>query len=87
MKQVQYLAESLGCRTKLDYREDFKEYTLFIKTKLKLIESQTPKPIKVRQAARLITDVYEIRSQGCVHIETDGPDGSFLVGEGFIACH
>jgi hypothetical protein len=87
MKQVQYLAESLGCRTNLSYREDFKEYTLFIKTKLKLIESQTPKPIKVRQDTRLITDVYEIKSQGCVHIETDGADGSFLVGEGFIACH
>ena len=51
------------------------------------MESQTPKPIKVRQAARLIMDVYEIEPQGCVHIETDGPDGSFLVGEGFIACH
>lgn len=87
MKQVQYLAESLGCKTSLTYREDFKEYTLFIKTRLKLMESQTPKPIKVRQAARLIMDVYEIEPQGCVHIETDGPDGSFLVGEGFIACH
>ena len=86
-KQVQYLAESLGCRTKLEYREDYREYTLIIKTKLKLLEFQTPKPIKVRQAARLITDVYEIQSQGCVHIETDSPDGSFLVGEGFIACH
>ena len=87
MKQVQYLAESLGCKTSLTYREDYAEYTLFIKTRLKLMESQTPKPIKVRQAARLIMDVYEIEPQGCVHIETDGPDGSFLVGEGFIACH
>jgi replicative DNA helicase len=87
MKQVQYLAESLGCRTKLEYREDYKEYTLLVKTKLKLLEYQTPKPLKVRQATRLITDVYEIKSQGCVHIETDSPDGSFLVGEGFIACH
>ena len=87
MKQVQYLAESLGCKTKLEYTESRGVYTLIIKTKLKLIESQTPKPIKVRQDARLITDVYEIKPQGCVHIETNGPDGSFLVGEGFIACH
>jgi len=87
IKQVQYLAESLGCRTKLEYRGDYKEYSLFVKTKLKLLKSQIPKPIKVRQATRLITDVYEIASQGCVHIETDGPDGTFLVGEGFIACH
>ena len=87
MKQVQYLAESLGCRTNLSYREDYAHYILFIKTKLKLLEHQTPKPIKVRQDARLVTDVYEIEPQGCVHIETDSPDGTFLVGEGFIACH
>jgi replicative DNA helicase len=87
MKQVQYLAESLGCKTRLEYFESSRIYALTIKTKLKLLESQTPKPIKVRQAARLVTDVYQIPSQGCVHIETDSPDGSFLVGEGFIACH
>lgn len=87
MKQVQYLAESLGCKTKLEYNKSSNIYSLIIKTKLKLLEHQTPKPIKVRQATRLVTDVYEIEPQGCVHIETDGPDGSFLVGEGFIACH
>lgn len=87
VKQIQYLAESLGAKTQLDYREDLKEFNLFIKIKHKLLETQTPKPIKVRQHWRLITDVYEIPSQGCVHIETDGPDGTFLVGEGFIACN
>ena len=87
VKQVQYLAESLGAKTQLDYREDLKEFNLFIKTKHKLLKNQTPKPIKVRQHWRLITDVYEIEPQGCVHIETDGPDGTFLVGEGFIACN
>jgi replicative DNA helicase len=87
VKQIQYLAESLGAKTQLDYREDLKEFNLFIKTKHKLIENQTPKPIKVRQHWRLVTDAYEIKSQGCVHIETDGPDNSILVGEGFIACH
>lgn len=87
MKQVQYIAESLGCTTKLFFHEHLKEYNLFIKTKLQLIHSQTPKPIKIRQDKRLITDVYEIEPQNCVHIETDNPDGGFLVGEGFIACH
>ena len=86
VKQIQYLAESLGAKTALHYREDLKEFNLFITTKHKLLENQTPKPIKVRQHWRLITGVEEIKSQGCVHIETDGPDGSFLVGEGFIAC-
>ena len=87
VKQVQYLAESLGAKTTLNYREDLKEFNLFIRIKHKLLEQQTPKPIKVRQHWRLITDVYEIEPQGCVHIETDGPDGTFLVGEGFIACN
>jgi hypothetical protein len=87
IKQIQYLAESLGAKTQLDYREDLKEFNLFIKTKHKLLENQTPKPVKVRQHWRLITDVYEIEPQGCVHIETDSQDGTFLVGEGFIACH
>ena len=87
VKQIQYLAESLGAKTQLDYREDVKVFNLFIKTKHKLLENQTPKPVKVRQHWRLVTDVYEIKSQGCVHIETNGPDNSILVGEGFIACH
>ena len=86
VKQIQYLAESLGGKTALHYRDDLKEFNLFITIKHKLLENQTPKPIKVRQHWRLITDVQEIESQGCVHIETSGSDGSFLVGEGFIAC-
>lgn len=87
MKQIQYLAESLGCKTRLDGPHPSNGYMLFIKTKLKLIESQTPKPIKVRQSWRMITDVYELPPQNCVHVETDSPNGTFLVGEGFIACH
>lgn len=87
VKQIQYLAESLGGKTALHYREDLKEFNLFITIKHKLLENQTPKPVKVRQHWRLITDVYEIKSQGCVHIETNGLDGSFLVGEGFIVCN
>lgn len=87
MKQIQYLAESLGCKTKLDGPHPRNGYVLFIKTKLKLLICQTPKPIKVRQDWRMITDVYELPSQNCVHIETNSPHGTFLVGEGFIACH
>lgn len=83
IRQVQYLAESLGCKTTL-MGGDF--YTLYIKTKLQLTPNQQPKPIKVRQHWRLIEDVYEITPQGCVHIETTNPDTGFLVGEGFIAC-
>jgi len=84
IRQVQYLAESLGCKTSLI---GGKFFTLYIKTKLHLTPNQQPKPIKVRQNWRLVEEIYEIQSQGCVHIETTDPDSGFLVGEGFIACH
>lgn len=84
IRQIQYLAESLGCKTTL---MEGKFYTLYIKTKLHLIPNQQQKPVKVRQNWRLVQEIYEIVPQGCVHIETTDPDNGFLVGEGFIACH
>jgi replicative DNA helicase len=84
--QVQYLAESLGARTILDYDQYKNYYTVFIRTRLQLTHEQIPRPIKVRQEWRLVKDVYEIDPQACVHIETEGFDNSYLVGEGFIPC-
>jgi len=84
--QVQQLAESLGCKTVMIHNPIRKYYTVFITTKLQLTHEQTPKPIKVRQTWRLVSDIYEIKPQNCVHIETDGEDSTFLVGEGFIPC-
>jgi hypothetical protein len=86
-KQVQMLAESLGCKTALEYKTTEQKFVLSIKTRLKLMDHQTPKTIKLRQNYRFVTDIQEIQPQACVHIQTNGPDGSFLVGEGFIACH
>jgi hypothetical protein len=86
-RQVQMLAESLGCKTSLNYKPTEKKFVLTIKTRLKLTDEQTPRPIKLRQGWRLISAVREIQPQACVYIQTNGPDGSFLVGEGFIACH
>ena len=85
-QQVQYLSESLGCKTVMEYDNTKHYYTVTITTRIKLTPNQIPRPMKVRQEWRLIADVYEIAPQSCVHIETDGPDNSFLVGEGFIAC-
>jgi replicative DNA helicase len=85
-QQVQYLSESLGCKTVMEYDRTKNYYTVTITTRLKLIPNQNPRPIKVRQEWRLISDVYEIEPQSCIHIETDGQDKSFLVGEGFIPC-
>jgi len=86
VKQIQYLAETLGCKTVLEGRNPLSGYTVYIKTKLKLMEHQTSKPIKVRQNWRMITKIEKIIPQACVHIELDGDDSTMLVEEGFIAC-
>jgi len=86
IRQVQNLAESLGCKTSLVQHDLHKHYTLTIRTSLKLLETQEPKPSKVRQNWRYITKVNEIKPQGCVYIETNSPDKSFLVEEGYITC-
>jgi len=86
VKQIQYLAETLGCKTKLDGPDPTTGYTVQIKTKLKLMEEQIPKPIKVRQNWRMLSKIEPITPQACVHIEIDGEDKSMLVEEGFIAC-
>jgi len=86
VKQIQYLAETLGCKTLLEGPNPLSGYTVYIKTKLKLMEHQTPAPIKVRQNWRMITKIEEITPQACVHIELDGDDSTMLVEEGFIAC-
>lgn len=84
--QIQYLAESLGCVTSMYEDPYLKNYAVFIKTKLRLIEEQMSRPVKVRPNWRLVKKIEPIKPQMCVHIETDGKDNSFLVGEGFIPC-
>ena len=82
-KQIQYLAESLGCKTKL---EEYKgQFTLFIKTRLRLIENQISPNIKVRQQWRFVDSIEPVKPQNCIHIETEGADNNILVGEGFVA--
>lgn len=78
--QVQYLAESLGYRTSMNYNRIYNYYSVVINTKEK--EGAT-----VRKEWRLVAKIQQIEPQSCVHIETDGEDGSILVGEGFIPCH
>ena len=83
---VQGLVESLGGKTRLVFLEQRKTYQLIFKTRLKLVHNQKSKPIKIHQARRYIENITKIQPQSCVHIETDGPDNSYLVGEGFISC-
>jgi len=86
ISQIQYLAESLGCRTTMQYDPARKTHTVFMRTKMKLLPQQEQKPNVVHFQRRYINKLTKLPDQLCVHIETDGPDQTILVGEGFIAC-
>jgi replicative DNA helicase len=84
--KIQHLAESLGSNTTLVLYKFNNTFRLTFKTPFKLLDNQQPKILKVHPSRRRIIDVQKITPQSCVHIETDGEDGTFLVGEGYIAC-
>lgn len=86
IQQVQMLTESLGHRTKVEHESTKKYYTIYFKSRIKLMEHQVSPPVKVHHARRFVKQIEPLPAQQCVHIETDGDDNSFLVGEGFIAC-
>lgn len=86
MHRIQGLVESLGCRTHMEYSESIGYYTLSFKTWHNIHPDQQPLKNKVHQSRRYVRQIEEIQPQLCVHIETDGEDGSFLAGEGFITC-
>lgn len=86
IRQIQAIVESLGCRSTLVYDDSVKNYRLFFRSKIKLVENQVSKPVKVHYARRYITKVTPIAPQKCVHVQTEEPNGSILVGEGFISC-
>jgi hypothetical protein len=77
----------MGLRTVVTLNEARKTYTIFFKSRLKLMEHQESPAIKVHISRRYIKKITPIQGQLCVHIETDDPDNSIVVGEGFIACH
>lgn len=84
--QFQALVESLGHKTTFEVNEYRNNYIIVFRTKLQLVPNQEPytKPI-VHMARRYITRIEKLPEQLCVHIETEGADNSYLVGEGFIA--
>ena len=85
VSQIQVLAESLGCKTKIHFNKHLKNYTLSFKTKHVLVPYQRSKPVKVHHARRYVTKINSIPDQLCVYIETTGQDNTILVGEGFIS--
>jgi len=86
LKQIQWLVESLGHKTTFFTHPQLNNHTLTFKSRLHLIPNQTPPSKKRIIDRRYIREIYEIRQQPCVHIETNGYQGTFLVGEGFISC-
>jgi hypothetical protein len=85
VQQVQFLVESLGHKTSLHFNGRYNIYTLFFRSRLKLISNQVSKPFKLVYGRRYIHSIQEIEPQACVHIETTAPDNTLLVGEGFIS--
>jgi hypothetical protein len=84
--QIQGLLESLGHKIKIYYDEYRNNYKITFRSKLKLMEDQILSKPLIHNGRRYINNITKLPSQLCVHIETDGPDNSFLVGEGFISC-
>lgn len=84
--KMQALLESMGLRTTSTYDVTRKNYRIRFKSRLQLMEHQESPPVKVHISRRYIKKITPIQGQSCVHIETDGPDNSIVVGEGFIAC-
>ena len=84
--QVQYLAESLGCKTAPYFDPTRQTHTVFIRTKMQIFPWHEYKPHVRHFSRRFVTQIDPLPDQLCVHLETDGPDQTILVGEGFIAC-
>jgi hypothetical protein len=83
-RQVQYLAESLGCRTISFTTRDV--YCLRFKSPHILTPDQQPVKQKPQPSRRYISRIDKIQPQMCVYIELEDKNETFLVEEGFIAC-
>lgn len=86
VRRIQLLAESIGCRTTMIHDTSMDNYVVWFKSKVKIHPDQSSPPLKLHYGRRYISKISTIPSQLCVHIETDGEDGTILAGEGFIPC-
>lgn len=85
VRQIANLVESLGSKTIIEYNTWKKDYTVIFKSRIPLVGNQVSPPVKVHYGRRFIMEITPVQSRMCIHIETDEPDNSILVGEGFIA--
>jgi len=86
IRQIQQLAESLGCKTRLHYDETKHYYTCNFKSRYDLIPNQQSPKFKIHPGRRYFAKIEPIQPQLCVYVETDGESNPILVGEGFISC-
>jgi hypothetical protein len=84
--QMQWLLESLGHRIHVYHDTWINNYKIKFASKLPLMPEQTPSKSLIHNGRRYIQKIKKVPGQLCVHIETDGPDNTVLVEEGFIAC-
>lgn len=84
IKQIQGLVESLASKTQIKEDETKKYFTLFFKSRIRLVPNQISPPVKVHHARRFITSITPLPPQSCLYVETDGEDNTILVEEGFI---
>jgi hypothetical protein len=82
--QVRFLVESIGSKTFSLVIKDSNRIRMNFKTRIRLIDTQVSKPLKIHYGRRYIPEIRQISSQSCVHIETDDANNTILVGEGFI---
>lgn len=83
---IQFLAESLGAKTKIAHYKKLNIYRLRIQRYAPFLTGMAPPRPIAHLSRRYVIDIKRIPAQLCVHIETDDSDGSYLVGEGFIPC-
>lgn len=83
--QIRFIVESLGSKTTTIEHNKDKRREMLYRSKIKLIQNQTSKPIKVHYGRRYLQQITPIGPQSCVHIEIDDENSTFLVGEGFIS--
>lgn len=87
IRQIQFLVESIGCRTRLAYCNTKHYYTCYFKSHTNLIPTQKPSKQKITLGRRYFAKITPTAPQMCVYIETEGEPNPILVGEGLIPCH
>lgn len=83
-RQIQNLLESLGVRVRAPQRVKCKEYELRFRTLLRLVEDQPVVKTATRYEFRKIRKIEKTTPRMSVFVQTDAPDNTIVVGEGYM---